>query len=120
MTVWSGGHYHGKRFAGRLRRPRPCDCVVPTRHGRNHTAFGADGTTLKLRNAQYADDPNPLVDGCRCYACTNFSRAYLRHLAVADEMLAGILLSLHNIHFLQDLMRTIRARAMQPTPSPTP
>lgn len=87
------------------------DCVVPTRHGRNHTAFGADGTSLKLRNAQYADDPNPLVEGCGCYCCRKYSRAYLRHLAVADEMLAGILLSIHNIHFLQDLMRGIRARA---------
>lgn len=87
------------------------DCVVPTRHGRNHTAFGPGGAPLKLRNAQYADDPGPLVDGCRCYCCRNFTRAYLRHLAVADEMLAGILLSLHNIHFLQDLMRDLRARA---------
>lgn len=86
------------------------DCVIPTRHGRNHSAFGPDGT-LKMRNAQYADDPNPLVAGCGCYTCTKYSRAYLRHLAVADEMLAGILLSIHNIHFLQDLMRSIRARA---------
>jgi queuine tRNA-ribosyltransferase len=87
------------------------DCVIPTRHGRNHTAFGADGVSLKLRNAQYADDPEPLVAGCACYTCSKYSRAYLRHLAVADEMLAGILLSIHNIHFLQDLMRSIRARA---------
>ena len=87
------------------------DCVVPTRHGRNHTAFGKDGTSLKLRNAQYADDPAPLVEGCGCYCCRKYSRAYLRHLAVADEMLAGILLSIHNIHFLQDLMRAIRAQA---------
>jgi queuine tRNA-ribosyltransferase len=87
------------------------DCVIPTRHGRNHTAFGADGCSLKLRNAQYADDPAPLVEACRCYTCGKYSRAYLRHLAVADEMLAGILLSIHNIHFLQDLMRSIRARA---------
>ncbi|MGE3175226.1 MAG: tRNA guanosine(34) transglycosylase Tgt [Planctomycetota bacterium] len=87
------------------------DCVVPTRHGRNHQAFAPDGAVLKLRNAQYADDPNPLVDGCACYCCRKYCRAYLRHLAVADEMLAGILLSIHNIHFLQDLMRAIRARA---------
>jgi queuine tRNA-ribosyltransferase len=87
------------------------DCVIPTRHGRNHAAFGAGGTTLKLRNAQYADDPEPLVTGCACYTCGSYSRAYLRHLAVADEMLAGILLSIHNLHFLQDLMRDIRARA---------
>ena len=87
------------------------DCVVPTRHGRNHQAFGDGGAMLKLRNAQYADDPRPLVPGCACYCCRRYCRAYLRHLAVAGEMLAGILLSIHNIHFLQDLMRTIRARA---------
>jgi queuine tRNA-ribosyltransferase len=87
------------------------DCVIPTRHGRNHEAFGPGGTTMKLRNAQFADDPGPLVEGCGCTCCRRFSRAYLRHLAVANEMLAGILLSLHNIHYLQDLMRSIRARA---------
>jgi queuine tRNA-ribosyltransferase len=87
------------------------DCVIPTRHGRNHEALGPDGTVLKLRNAQYADDGRPLVEGCGCYACRRFARAYIRHLAVANEMLAGILLSLHNLHFLQDLMRAIRARA---------
>ncbi|MBK8098264.1 MAG: tRNA guanosine(34) transglycosylase Tgt [Planctomycetes bacterium] len=87
------------------------DCVIPTRHGRTHEAFAPGGQVLKLRNAQYADDPRPLVEGCACYCCQNFSRAYLRHLAVANEMLGGILLSLHNIHFLQDLMRDIRARA---------
>ena len=84
------------------------DCVIPTRHGRSHTAFAPDGKPIKMRNAQYADDPGPLVEGCACYTCRNFSRAYLRHLSVADEMLGGILLSLHNIHFLQDLMRSIR------------
>ncbi|MCA8952114.1 MAG: tRNA guanosine(34) transglycosylase Tgt [Planctomycetes bacterium] len=84
------------------------DCVVPTRHGRNHSAFGPEGTTLKLRNQQYADDPRPLVEGCACYACRNFTRAYLRHLSVCNEMLAGTLLSIHNIHFLQDLMRRLR------------
>jgi len=87
------------------------DCVVPTRHGRNHQAFAPNGAVLKMRNEQYKDDPNPLVDGCACYCCRNYSRAYIRHLAVANEMLAGILLSLHNIHFLQDLMRSIRRRA---------
>lgn len=87
------------------------DCVVPTRHGRNHQAFAPHGAVLKMRNEQYKDDPNPLVDGCACYCCRNYSRAYIRHLAVANEMLAGILLSLHNIHFLQDLMRSIRRRA---------
>jgi queuine tRNA-ribosyltransferase len=89
------------------------DCVIPTRHGRNHSAFAPDGEVLKMRNAQYADDPRPLVEGCACIACTRFSRAYIRHLSVANEMLAGILLSLHNIQFLQDLMRSIRQRAEQ-------
>jgi queuine tRNA-ribosyltransferase len=84
------------------------DCVIPTRHGRSHTAFSPDGKPIKMRNAQYADDPGPLVEGCSCYTCSRYSRAYLRHLAVADEMLGGILLSIHNIHFLQDLMRSIR------------
>ena len=86
------------------------DCVIPTRHGRSHTAFQPGGKPIKMRNAQYADDPAPLVEGCACYTCRNYSRAYLRHLAVADEMLGGILLSIHNIHFLQDLMRSIRAQ----------
>ena len=58
-----------------------------------------------------ADDGRPLVEACACYTCSKYSRAYLRHLAVADEMLAGILLSIHNIHHLQDLMRGIRSRA---------
>ena len=91
------------------------DCVIPTRHGRSHTAFGPDGQTLKMRNQQYADDERPLAEGCACYCCRNFSRAYPRHLSVAKEMLAGILLSIHNIHFLQDVMRGIRARAEQQT-----
>jgi queuine tRNA-ribosyltransferase len=87
------------------------DCVVPTRHGRNHQAFAPDGAVLKMRNEQYKDDRNPLVEGCECYCCRKYCRAYIRHLAVANEMLAGILLSIHNIHFLQDLMRSIRRRA---------
>lgn len=83
------------------------DCVTPTRHGRNHEAFTRAGK-LKLRNAQYALDQGPLDAACRCYCCRTFSRAYLRHLCVADEMLAGIALSLHNIHYFQDLMTGLR------------
>ncbi|MEZ5965311.1 MAG: tRNA guanosine(34) transglycosylase Tgt [Planctomycetota bacterium] len=83
------------------------DCVTPTRHGRNHEAFTREGK-LKLRNAQHARDPRPLDEACGCYSCRTFSRAYLRHLCVADEMLAGIALSLHNIHYFQDLMAEIR------------
>jgi queuine tRNA-ribosyltransferase len=86
------------------------DCVTPSRHGRNHQAFTRSGI-LKLRNRQYAKDPAPLDADCSCYACRHFSRAYLRHLAVAKEMLAGILLTLHNITYFQDLMAGIRRAA---------
>ena len=83
------------------------DCVTPTRHGRNHQAFTREGN-LKLRNARFAEDDAPLDAACACYTCRTFSRAYLRHLCASEEMLAGILLSLHNIHYFQDLMRGIR------------
>ena len=86
------------------------DCVVPTRHGRNHEALTREGK-LKLRNLQHAEDPRPLDEACACYTCRTFSRAYLRHLAVADEMLGGVLLSLHNIAYLQDVMRELRREA---------
>ncbi len=83
------------------------DCVTPTRHARNHEAFTAAGR-IKLRNAQWAEDPTPLDPGCECYACRRFSKAYLRHLAVCDEMLCGVLLSIHNIAYFQALMRKWR------------
>jgi queuine tRNA-ribosyltransferase len=86
------------------------DCVTPTRHGRNHEAFTRDGT-LKLRNAQWADDERPLDPACGCYTCRTFPRAYLRHLSVCGEMLAGTLLALHNIHYFQDLMAQHRRHA---------
>jgi queuine tRNA-ribosyltransferase len=86
------------------------DCVVPTRHGRNHEAFTSAGR-LKLRNLQFAEDAGPLDPACACYTCRTFSRAYLRHLSVTNEMLAGTLLSLHNLHWFQDLMAGIRRAA---------
>ena len=86
------------------------DCVTPTRHGRNHQAFTRHGL-MRLRNSQYAEDSEPLDSTCSCYACRNFSRAYLRHLCVAKEMLAGILLSIHNLTYFQDLIREIRTSA---------
>lgn len=91
------------------------DCVTPTRHGRNHEAFTREGK-MKLRNAQWARDERPLDEACRCYSCRTFSRAYLRHLCVADEMLAGIALSIHNIHYFQDLMADIRHAVESPVP----
>lgn len=85
------------------------DCVLPTRNARNAQAMTADGP-LRLRNAKHADDPRPLEEGCACEACgPGFSRAYLRHLFAAEEMLAATLVSSHNLAFLARLMAGARA-----------
>ena len=84
------------------------DCVLPTRIARNGSAL-VKGGRLNLRNAQYRTDPDPLVADCACYTCAQFSRAYLRHLVMANEILAHILLTTHNVHFLLELMRQVRA-----------
>ena len=84
------------------------DCVLPTRNGRNALAFTREGT-LRLRNARFADDPDPIEPGCDCEACAGcFSRAYLRHLFQAGEMLGPTLVSLHNVRLYQRLMVDIR------------
>lgn len=83
------------------------DCVLPTRVARNGTAFTHSGT-LHLKNAQFIFDERPIEEGCGCYACENFTRAYIRHLIKSEEILALRLLSLHNLHFYLDLMRQIR------------
>jgi len=83
------------------------DCVVPTRYGRNGTAFTSEGK-LTVRNSPYIEDFKPLDPRCSCYACKNFSRAYLRHLFNTEEMLGLRLVSLHNIYFYLELMRKIR------------
>ncbi len=83
------------------------DCVLPTRNGRNGTAFTKEGK-IKILNSYHKEDPRPLEEGCSCYTCTNFSRAYLRHLFLSGEILAMSLLSLHNLHFFQCLMRNIQ------------
>jgi queuine tRNA-ribosyltransferase len=85
------------------------DCVLPTRVARNGQAFTPDGP-LNLRNEQYRTDPRPVVEGLDNYTCRRFSRAYLRHLSLANEMLAGTLLTIHNLHFYLDLMAQARAR----------
>ncbi len=87
------------------------DCVAPTRMGRNGAAHTRDGR-LNLRNARFRTDPAPLDAECACTTCRRFSRAYLRHLVQADEMLGLRLLSLHNVFFLVDLMRDARVRLM--------
>jgi len=83
------------------------DCVVPTRYGRNGTAFTSQGKII-IRNASFIEDFNPLDPKCTCYVCKNFTRAYLRHLFNAQEMLGLTLLSLHNVYFFLDLTRKIR------------
>jgi queuine tRNA-ribosyltransferase len=84
------------------------DCVLPTRVARNGLAFTPDGP-MNLRNEQYRADPRPVVEGLDNYTCRTFSRAYLRHLTVANEMLAGTLLTIHNLHFYLDLAAQARA-----------
>ena len=83
------------------------DCVMPTRNGRNAHAF-VDGPALRIRNAQYARDERPLQADCDCIACKHFTRAYLRHLFIANEMLGPILVSLHNIAYYHRWIRRIR------------
>jgi len=83
------------------------DCVIPTRNGRNGSAF-TDAGTVSLRNSVHADDDRPLDPSCDCYACVRFSRGYLHHLAKRREMLAAILASIHNIRYYQRLMARIR------------
>ena len=84
------------------------DCVAPTRMGRNGTAFTSDGR-VNVRRAELRSDPRPLDETCDCSTCTRFSRAYIRHLFIADEILGLRLVSLHNVHFLVALMRRARA-----------
>lgn len=84
------------------------DCVWPTRLGRNGTVITSRGN-ITVRNAVYAEDYRPLDPNCNCYACHNHSRAYIRHLIKADEILGLRLCSLHNLHFLMNLMKDIRA-----------
>jgi queuine tRNA-ribosyltransferase len=84
------------------------DCVLPTRNGRNAFAFTAQGP-VKLRNACHKRDSAPLESGCPCPTCQNYSRAYLHHLFLADEMLGPTLLSLHNLAYYSRLLSEARA-----------
>jgi len=85
------------------------DCVMPTRLARHANVFTPHGT-INLRNERFKQDPRPIVEGLDNYTCRTFSRAYLRHLVMANEILAHTLLSLHNVHFFLDLMAQARAR----------
>ena len=83
------------------------DCVLPTRNARNGSLFTSRGK-LVIKNARYLEDGLPLDEECGCYTCRNFSRAYLRHLYLAGEILASRLFTLHNLHFYGKLMGDIR------------
>jgi queuine tRNA-ribosyltransferase len=84
------------------------DCVLPTRLARHGTAFTRHGKIV-VRNANFAADFSPLDKDCDCYVCRNFSRAYIRHLIKAQEILAPRLITLHNVHFLIKLMKDMQA-----------
>ena len=84
------------------------DCVLPTRLARHHAAFSSTGR-LNLMNAAFKRDTRPIDETCECYTCRTFTRAYLRHLINAKELLAGTLLSIHNLHALIQLVKNIRA-----------
>ncbi len=84
------------------------DCVMPTRSGRTAQGFTRRGE-LNMRNARHRDDPRPLDAQCACPACTHHSRAYLHHLIRADEILGAMLLTWHNLHYYQDVMRGLRS-----------
>jgi queuine tRNA-ribosyltransferase len=90
------------------------DCVLPTRLARHNAAFSSEGR-LNLMNAPYSRDPRPIDEKCSCYTCQKFSRAYLRHLIVAKELLAGTLLSIHNLHSLIQLVKDMRAAILDGT-----
>jgi len=83
------------------------DCVLATRLARNGAVLTRDGR-LNMRNATYAEDSRPIEEQCSCYTCRTFSRAYLRHLVVAGEILGLHLTTVHNVHFMVTLMDDMR------------
>jgi queuine tRNA-ribosyltransferase len=83
------------------------DCVIPTRNARNGQLFVRSGN-INICNAQYRDDQDPVESECTCYTCRHYSRAYLRHLFMAKELLAYRLNTIHNLHYFMTLMREMR------------
>ncbi len=88
------------------------DCVLPTRVARNGQALLRAGK-FNMRNARFADDPAPIDETCSCYTCQHFSRAYIRHLIVAKEILAATLLSIHNLHTMLTIIQESRAAILK-------
>jgi len=83
------------------------DCVLPSRSGRTGQAFTRFGV-VNIKNARHQDDPRPLDENCSCPACSNYSRAYLHHVYRSQEMISGMLLTWHNLHYYQELMQGMR------------
>ena len=83
------------------------DCVLPSRNARNGCLFTSEGKVI-IKHARYKDDGRPIDASCRCYACRNYSRAYLRHLFQAGEILYATLATLHNLTRYLDIMRGMR------------
>ncbi|WP_170333099.1 tRNA guanosine(34) transglycosylase Tgt [Ruegeria arenilitoris] len=83
------------------------DCVLPSRSGRTGQVFTRRGV-VNIKNARHADDPRPLDEACSCPACSNYSRAYLHHVFRANEMISGMLLTWHNLHYFQEIMQGMR------------
>lgn len=83
------------------------DCVLPSRSGRTGQVFTRNGV-VNIKNARHADDPRPLDENCGCPACRNYSRAYLHHVFRSNEMISGMLLTWHNLHYFQDIMQGMR------------
>lgn len=84
------------------------DCVLPTRNARNGMLFTSEGK-LSIKQAQYAEDPRPIEESCRCYTCLHYSRAYLRHLYLSNEILSSRLNTIHNIYYYMNWMQKIRS-----------
>ena len=90
------------------------DCVMPTRNARNGQLFTNFGN-LNIRNKKYESDLAPIDETCQCYTCSNYSRAYIRHLDKCNDILAGRLMSIHNVYFYQEFMRKIRLSIQENT-----
>ena len=94
------------------------DCVLPTRLARHGSAFVGDGDTIPVKAARYKEDFTPVDPECSCYCCSNFTKAYIRHLLNVGEMLGPILLTIHNLHHYLDMIRKIKAEMMLPNGIP--
>ena len=84
------------------------DCVMPTRIARHGSFFNEKGERLQIKNQKYTEDFSPLSEDCKCYTCSNYSKAYIRHLWKVHETTAATLLSIHNLSYLINLTKEIR------------